>query len=56
MAATGGVVSTAKVAVAVVTADIVTVHVPVPAQPPLQPVKAEPPPGAAVSNTTVPLV
>src|SRR5437667_336755 len=42
MAATGGVVSSAKVAVAVVAADIVIVHVPVPPQPPpLQPVKAD---------------
>src|SRR5438093_1153405 len=45
-----------KVAVTVVAAANVTVHGPVPVQaPPLQPVKAEPVVGAAVSVTGVPL-
>src|SRR2546426_12563673 len=46
----------AKVAVTVGAALIVTMQVPVPAQPPpLQPVKVEPATGAAVSVTEVPL-
>jgi hypothetical protein len=46
-----------KVAVTVVAAESVTVHVPVPEHPPpLQPVKVEPAAGAAVSVTAVPLV
>ena len=46
-----------KVAVTVVAALRVTVHVPVPEHPPpLQPVKIEPAAGAAVSVTAVPLV
>src|SRR5207245_8932650 len=46
----------AKVAVTVVAAESVIVHVPVPEQPPpLQPVKAEPLAGLAVRVTTVPL-
>jgi hypothetical protein len=46
----------AKVAVTVVAAEIVTVQDPVPEQPPpLQPVKAEPALGVAVSVTAVPL-
>ena len=45
-----------KVGVTVVAAATVTVHGPVPAHPaPLQPMKAEPAAGAAVSVTTVPL-
>jgi len=49
-------VGRAKVAVTVVAAEIVTVQVPVPAQPPpLQPVKVEPPAGAAVRVTAEPL-
>src|SRR5439155_1206969 len=44
-------------AVTVVAAEMVTVQVPVPAQPPpLQPLKVEPPAGAAASVTAVPLV
>ena len=39
-----------------VAALIVTVHVPVPVQPPLQPVKVEPVAGVAVNVTAVPLV
>ena len=46
----------AKVAVTVCAALIVTVQVPVPVQPPLQPVKVEPAAGAAVRVTTVPVV
>ncbi|PYN84297.1 MAG: hypothetical protein DMD87_28100 [Candidatus Rokuibacteriota bacterium] len=45
-----------KVAVAPRTALMVTLQVPVPAQPPLQPVKADPAAGAAVRVTTVPEV
>jgi hypothetical protein len=46
-----------KVAVTDVAAFMVTAHVPVPEQPPpLQPAKVEPPAGAAVSVTTVPLL
>src|SRR5207245_6842887 len=46
----------AKVAVTVVAAESVIVHVPVPEQPPpLQPVKAEPAAGLALRVTTVPL-
>src|SRR5213594_3425273 len=46
-----------KVAVTVVSALSVTVHGPVPAQPPpLQPVNVEPPAGAAVRVTAVPVV
>src|SRR2546425_681738 len=46
-----------KVAVIVVAAEIVTVQVPVPVHsPPLQPVKAEPASGVAVSVTTVPSI
>ena len=49
-------VGTPKVAVTVVAADIVTVHAPVPEQPPpLQPVNVEPAAGVAVSITAVPL-
>jgi hypothetical protein len=49
--------SNLNVAVTEVAALIVTVHVPVPAQPPpLQPMKVEPAPGVAVSVTAVPLV
>jgi len=44
-----------KVAVTVVAALKVTVQVPVPEQPPLQPVKIDPAAGAAVSVTPVPL-
>src|SRR5206468_529943 len=43
-----------KVAVAPRTALMVTLQVPVPAQPPLQPVKADPAAGVAVRVTTVP--
>src|SRR5881409_20260 len=46
----------AKVAVMEVAAVMVTVQVPVPVQPPLQPVKVEPGAGTAVSVTAVPLV
>jgi|SRR5437762_12935494 len=46
----------AKVAVTEVAALIVTVQVPVPAQPPLQPLNVEPAVGAAVKVTWVPLV
>ena len=42
-----------KVAVTAVAAFIVRVQGPVPAQPPLQPVKVEPAAGAAVSETSV---
>ena len=46
-----------KVAVTVVAAERVIVHDPVPEQPPpVQPLKVEPPAGAAVSVTAVPLV
>jgi len=46
-----------KVAVTVVAAESVTVQAPVPEQPPpVQPLKVEPPAGAAVSVTAVPLV
>jgi len=46
-----------NVAVTTVVAFMVTVHGPVPEQPPpLQPVKVDPPAGAAVSVTTVPLL
>jgi hypothetical protein len=45
-----------KVAVTVIAAFIVTVHGPVPAQPPLQPVKVDPLAGLAVRVTAVPLV
>jgi len=46
-----------KVAVTVVAAETVTTQVPVPVQPPpLQPLKADPAAGAAVSVTAVPLV
>ena len=46
----------AKLAVTVVAVLIVTVHGPVPEQPPpLQPVKVDPPVGAAASDTGVPL-
>ena len=46
-----------NVAVTVVAAESVTTQLPVPVHPPpLQPVKAEPAFGAAVSVTTVPLV
>src|SRR5438445_3340336 len=45
-----------KVAVTEVAAFIVTLQVPVPVQPPLQPVKVEPAAGAAVKVTTVPVV
>jgi hypothetical protein len=44
-----------KVAVTVVAAVMVTVHVPVPEQGPLQPAKEEPAAGEAVRVTTVPL-
>jgi len=44
-----------KVAVTVAAAVSVTVHEPVPEQPPLQPVKIEPVAGVAVSVTAVPL-
>src|SRR5436309_12793990 len=46
----------AKVAVTEVAAVMVTVQVPVPVQPPLQPVKVEPGAGTAVNVTAVPLV
>jgi hypothetical protein len=47
---------TSKVAVTAVAADIVTVHEPVPEQPPpLQPLKVEPAAGVAVNVTAVPL-
>ena len=47
---------TPNVAVTVVAADIVTVHEPVPVQPPpLQPLNVEPAAGVAVSVTAVPL-
>ena len=50
------VVARANVAVTVVAAVIVTVHVPVPPHPPpLQPVKIEPASGVAVRLTVVPL-
>src|SRR5207248_975014 len=49
-------VCSVKVAVTVVAAESVTTHVPVPEQPPLQPVKVEPAAGAAASVTAVPLV
>jgi hypothetical protein len=45
-----------KVAVIACAALIVAVHVPVPEQPPLQPVKVEPAAGVAVSVTAVPEV
>jgi len=45
-----------KVAVTVIAAFIVTVHGPVPAQPPLQPVKVDPLAGLAVRVTAVPLL
>jgi len=46
----------AKIAVTVVAAESVIVHVPVPLQPPpVQPLKVEPIAGMAVSITTVPL-
>src|SRR5207249_1724118 len=45
----------AKVAVTDVAALSVTVHVPVPVQPPLQPLKIEPAAGVAVKVTGVPL-
>jgi len=46
-----------NVAVTVVAALMVTTHAPVPEHPaPLQPVKVDPPPGAAVRVTTVPLL
>src|SRR5439155_25284011 len=49
-------VGRSNVALIVVGADIVTVHEPVPEQPPpLQPVKVEPAAGVAVSVTAVPL-
>lgn len=44
-----------NVAVTVRAADMVTVHVPVPEQSPLQPEKRDPLPGAAVMVTTVPV-
>jgi len=44
-----------KVAVTVVALVKVTLHEPVPVQPPLQPVKTEPAAGAAVRVTAVPL-
>src|SRR5260370_27968983 len=48
---------TLNVAVTVAAAFMVTAHLPVPDQPPpLQPAKADPPAGAAVSVTTVPLL
>jgi len=50
------VVGNANVAVTEVAALIVMVHVPVPAQPPLQPLKVEPAAGVAVRVTTVPVV
>ena len=43
-----------KIAVTVVAAETVTVQGPVPMHAPLQPVKAEPAAGVAVSVTTVP--
>jgi len=50
-------VCTSKAAVTEVAALIVTEQVPVPEQPPpLQPAKVEPPAGAAVSVTDVPLL
>ena len=50
-------VCTLKVAVTDVAAFMVTEHVPVPEHPPpLQPAKVEPPAGAAVSVTDVPLL
>jgi hypothetical protein len=47
---------TSKIAVTVVAAAIITVHEPVPEQPPpFQPVKVEPAAGVAVNVTAVPL-
>jgi hypothetical protein len=46
----------ANVAVTVVAAFIVTVHVPLPVHPPLQPPNTMPLAGVAVSVTTAPLV
>jgi len=49
-------IGTSNVAVTVVAADRVTVHEPVPVQPPpLQPLKVDPAAGVAVSVTAVPL-